>query len=1028
MVVAANANGSVTNSATVSVVTAQLPQIESVPATGVEALSAILGGQILSTGGVTTTAFLYYGTTDGGTNSAAWSQNVSLGAQTGAFSRTVAESAGTTYYFTVAASNVAGIAWAAPSRSFTTLNSASAITFSDNGTGWTINQSGLTSANITDNVFYGTDGGGGEAVTAWYDNLVPINGFVASFIYQDVGGSIGANADGASFDLQESGPTFIGADGGALGISDLTPSADWEINLYSPNGIGAVYNTDGTTFGYLTTGAVNVSSGDPILFTIVYTPGGAVQETLSDTVTQDSFTTNYNIGDITALLGSSLAYIGFSTADGGVSSVQTISDFSFQTGSNSFTPATVTNLPATGILPAGATVVGQVLSTGGIAPTVTLYYGTANGGNNAGSWANTTTLGFETGAFSEALTGLSPNTTYFYTFNAVNYAGTSWASPSETFTTSSASEPRITNLAPANITASSATLAADVLFTGGITPAVTLFYGTTDGRTNAANWSASISLGVESGYAAVTVPNLASNTTYYFTAQASNIEGVEWSAPSFSFTTLGANPPSTATSILTYHNDNARDGVNTNETQLTLANVNTNTFGKLFSYTVDGFIYAQPLVMTNVIIPGKGLHNVVYLVTENDSVYAYDADGSEGPNVNPLWQVSFIDPAAGVTTVPSGDTDTSDITPTVGITSTPVIDPSTGTLYVEAKTKEVSGATTTYVHRLHALDITTGLERKNFNSPVIIQCNNYPGVGDGDNDGQNPPHVLWNPLRLHSRPALTLLKGVVYLSFASHGDNTPYHGWLFGYGATNFSQQPSVYNTTPNGGLGGFWDGGGGPCVDAQGNFFLQSGNGDFDQIAAVTTSNNYAMSLIKFSTTNGLSMADFFAPYKCCFAQRRRPGPWLQRADCFAGFGRQRRPPPPGRGRRKTSPIYPGGPGQHGTLERRQRQSNRAAIQRRAGRRPRHHAGVLQEHALYYRRKLQNRCLQNHQCFVQHNACGKSRWVRQQGRCHSLHFGQWRQQRHCMGDCQFRTRFPGDARHFAGLQCCESHPGTLFQ
>jgi uncharacterized repeat protein (TIGR03806 family) len=739
--------------------------------------------------------------------------------------------------------------------------SVAEISFFDNGTDWTINQSGLDSANITGNVFHGTDGGGGEGVTAWYNSLVYIDGFVATFTYQDVGGAPGANADGASFDLQESGPTYLGASGGELAISGLTPSADWEINLYDPNGIGIIYNTDGTTFGYQTTGAVNVSSGDPINFTIVYAPGGAVQETLFDTVTQDSFTTNYNIGDITALLGSSLAYIGFSSADGGVNSVQTISNFSYQSGSNSFTPAVVTNLPVTGIQPAAATLAGQVLSTGGIAPTITLYYGPADGGTNAANWAHSITLGFETSSFSQTVTGLSPDTTYYYTANAVNFAGASWASPSEIFSTPTASEARVTNLAPANITASSATLAADVLSTGGITPAVTIFYGTTDGGTNAAQWSSSISLGLENGPASVTVPSLASNTTYYFTAQASNSQGVAWSAPSFSFTTLATNPPSTLVSMLTYHNDNARDGVNSNETQLTPANVNTNTFGQLFSYSVDGFLYAQPLVMTNVIVPGKGLHDVVYLATENDSVYAYDADSDEGPNVNPLWQTSFINPAAGVTTVPSSVVGTSDITPTIGITATPVIDPTTGTLYVEVKTMEVSGATVNYVHRLHALDVATGLERTNFNSPVVIQCTNYPGAGSGDNDGANPPHVLWNPLRLHDRPALALLNGAVYLSFASHGDNTPYHGWLFAYNATNLSRQPSVYNATPNGGEGGFWDGGGGPSVDAQGNMYLQTGNGTFDQITNITASNNYSMSLIKFATTNGIMMVDFFAP-----------------------------------------------------------------------------------------------------------------------------------------------------------------------
>ncbi len=208
------------------------------------------------------------------------------------------------------------------------------ISFFGDGADWTINQEGLSSANITANVFYGTDGNGGEGVTAWYNNLVYIDGFTATFIYQDVGGSAGNNADGVSFDLQESGPTFLGGAGGSLAISGLSPSADWEINLYNPNGIGAIYHADGATGGYFPTGAVNVSSGDPIRVTIVYTPGGEVQETLFDTVTGATFVTNYNIGDLIVLLGSSFAYVGFSSADGGVDSVQTISDFSFVSSTN----------------------------------------------------------------------------------------------------------------------------------------------------------------------------------------------------------------------------------------------------------------------------------------------------------------------------------------------------------------------------------------------------------------------------------------------------------------------------------------------------------------------------------------------------------------------------------------------------------------------------------------------------------------------------------------------------------------------
>jgi hypothetical protein len=417
--------------------------------------------------------------------------------------------------------------------------------------------------------------------------------------------------------------------------------------------------------------------------------------------------------------------------------------------------------------------------------------------------------------------------------------------------------PQVTTAPATAIGAAMATFNGQVISTGGAPTTVNLYYGTADGGTNAAAWANTVSLGLQSGAFSQTVGSLASNTTYFFTANAVNSAGAAWATPSRNFMTLATNPASPFTAVLTYHNDNTRMGVNSNETILTLANVNTGNFGRLFSCTVDGFLYAQPLIMTNVNIPGKGTHNVVYVATEHNSVYAFDADDNSGSNAAPLWQISFLGP--NVTTVPGGDTGTSDITPEVGITSTPVIDPVTGTIYFEVKTKE-NGAI--YVHRVHALDIATGLERTNFNSPVVIQCTNYPGTGDtgyADNDGKG--HVAWNPLREHSRPALTLLNGVVYMSFASHGDNSPYHGWFFGYNATNLSMAPSVYNSTPNGGLGGFWDGGGGPSVDSEGNMYFQTGNGSFDQVTNVTSANNYAMSLIKFSTTNGLKMVDFFAP-----------------------------------------------------------------------------------------------------------------------------------------------------------------------
>jgi hypothetical protein len=300
----------------------------------------------------------------------------------------------------------------------------------------------------------------------------------------------------------------------------------------------------------------------------------------------------------------------------------------------------------------------------------------------------------------------------------------------------------------------------------------------------------------------------------------------------------------TYSGTLTWHNDLARTGQNLQETLLTPANVNPKTFGKLFSFPVDGQIFGQPLYVNNVAIPGKGTYNVIYVATENDSVYAFDADGV---NTTPLWSDSFINPSKGITPIPCADTGAvpCPFASVIGITGTPVIDPASGTLYLVAATKE-NGK---YVNRLHALDITTGAEK--FGGPVQIEAS-VKGTGSGNKHGV----VSFDAHHQSQRPGLLLLNGVVYLGWASFGDVPPFHGWILGYGATSLAQS-AVFNSTPNGTDGGVWESGGAPAVDPAGNIYLLTGNGTFDINKG---GSDWGDTFLKFDAS--LAVQDYFTPF----------------------------------------------------------------------------------------------------------------------------------------------------------------------
>ena len=363
---------------------------------------------------------------------------------------------------------------------------------------------------------------------------------------------------------------------------------------------------------------------------------------------------------------------------------------------------------------------------------------------------------------------------------------------------------------------------------------------TTKDATGSVVWSSSVP-----ATATITARGLASGVAPGSTSIQATSAGISGATT----LTVTALPPS-GTDVLTYHNDNARTGQNLSETTLTPTNVTAANFGLLFVIPVDGKVDAQPLYASNIAIPNNGIHNVLVVATEHDTIYAFDADSGAK-----IWQVSLLKPGETTSEARFGCTQ---VSPEIGITATPVIDRNAGpngTIYAVAMSKNGGG---TYFQRLHALNLATGAEE--FSGPQDVHAT-FPGSGDNSNNGS----VVFDAGAYKERPGLLLLNGVVYTSWSSHCDIRPYTGWIISYDQKTLAQL-SVLNIVPNGNEASFWNSGAAPPADSSGNIYQLAGNGTFDPTlnsAGFPAQGDFGNAFLKISTSsNRLSVSDYFAMF----------------------------------------------------------------------------------------------------------------------------------------------------------------------
>ncbi len=475
------------------------------------------------------------------------------------------------------------------------------------------------------------------------------------------------------------------------------------------------------------------------------------------------------------------------------------------------TKPTITTQPASVTVTVGQTATFTVVATG----TAPLTYQWTKNGTNVGTNSATYTTAATTSADNGAQIQVKVS----------NSAGSTFSSIVTLTVNAVATKPTITTQ-PVNTTVSAGNTAT---FTVAATGTAPLSYqwtknGTNVG-TNSATYTTAATTSADNGaQIQVTVSNSAGSTP----------------SNTVTLTVTSTLPPPSSANVLTYHNDIGRTGQNLNETILTHSNVNSTSFGKKAFLTTDGLVDAEPLYVSNLQIGGT-THNVVFIVTEHNSVYAFDAD-----TFTQLWKVSMT-PSGETTSDPVGGC--GQVSPEIGITSTPVIDLKAGpngTIYLVAMTKNGS----TYFQRLHALDLTTGADLAG--SPVTIQAT-FPNNGGT---------TTFAPKQYKERAALLLLNGVIYTSWASHCDISPYTGWVMGYSQSSL-QQTSVIDITPNGSLAAIWMAGAGLAADSTGNIYFLAGNGTFDDTlnsSGFPENGDYGNGFIKLSTTgNKLAVADYF-------------------------------------------------------------------------------------------------------------------------------------------------------------------------